>query len=68
MAGGEQPRCWTCERTEQDAVLEEAILLERRLRQGMSWDLALESIGWSGTQEDLGQLADLVGVVRTMRG
>ena len=49
-------------------MLEEAILLERRLRQGMSWDLALDSIGWSGTQEDLGQLADLVGVVRTMRG
>jgi len=68
MAAGEQPRCWACERTEQDGDVEEAITLERRLKQGMSWELALLSIGWAGTQEDLGRLADLVGIVRKMRG
>lgn len=38
------------------------------LQLGMSWDLALETLGWRGTRDELLGLARRVGVLRELRG
>lgn len=67
MAAGAQPSCWTCERTRLSADAHEAIDLVQFLDLGMGWEMALEALGWRGTQEDLAELANTVATIRQER-
>lgn len=64
MAAGNQPSCWTCERTRVPSAAYEAHDLLYFLELGMGWELALTTVGWRGTREDLVALAHRVDAVK----
>lgn len=62
---GTPAECWTCARTRFAQEDLDALDVQGYLALGMSWELALETLGWAGTREDLEALADRVAVIRT---
>ena len=53
MLGGEEPACWICERTQLAPDTAEALRVQNLLALGMSWELALEIVAWTGTRGEL---------------
>lgn len=61
---GDPPRCWRCEQLQPDPDAAEALELHGLLELGMSWELALTAMHWTGTADELRALAGRVAVIR----
>lgn len=68
MAAGEQPTCGSCDRTRMPPTGYEAGDLVQFLDLGMGWDVALDALGWRGTQDELVAIAHRVALIRAERG
>jgi hypothetical protein len=68
MLAGEQPACWECERTALGPEDADALHLQGLLELGMSWELALDALSWTGTAEELRALARKVRIIRSETG
>ena len=65
MLAGEQPACWECERTALGPEDADAVHLNELLDLGMSWELALDALSWTGSAAELRALARKIGIIRS---